>query len=280
MHDSRVGDRRALHLGVLGVRLDILVSGSQGDALYAALSDAWSWCRAEADGEAVVELQAWLDDDPDRVPELTVDHQVQVVGGHDLASVMHAISPAVTQRAVAAQAGRLLMLHAAVVAHPDTGGCAVLIGASGAGKTTLATALGRHFAYLSDETAAIDSELGVMPYPKPLSVLTHPGAELSEQVDPGSAGLQRLRGATPRVRAVVLLHRDPGHAGLPVVEPVAIVDALPELAAQTFYSRRLDRPLHRLAELARAAGGVRRVTYAEAPDLVPVIDEPLRGGDR
>ncbi len=56
-----------------------------------------------------------------------------------------------------------------------------------------------------------------------------------------------------------------------MVEPVATVDALPWLAAQTSYSALLEQPLHRLAAVARAAGGVRKVTYAEATDLIPVV---------
>jgi hypothetical protein len=33
----------------------------------------------------------------------------------------------------------------------------------------------------------------------------------------------------------------------------------------------MERPLHRLAALAHSVGGVRRVTYAEAAQLLPVV---------
>jgi hypothetical protein len=40
---------------------------------------------------------------------------------------------------------------------------------------------------------------------------------------------------------------------------------------QTSYTRLMERPLHRLAALADSVGGVRRATYAEAAQLLPVV---------
>ena len=37
----------------------------------------------------------------------------------------------------------------------------------------------------------------------------------------------------------------------------------------------MDRPLHRLAALVHHVGGVRRVTYAEAAQLRPVVRDLL-----
>jgi ABC-type cobalamin/Fe3+-siderophores transport system ATPase subunit len=163
------------------------------------------------------------------------------------------------------------MLHAAAVADVESGATAVLLGPSGAGKTTLAATLGRRFGYLTDETAAIDDDLQVLPFPKPLSVLPASGARVKAQVSPDDLGLLEPGPAPYPVRALVLLDRAAHHEGPPVVEPVATIDALPWLAAQTSYSALLERPLHRLAAVAQAAGGVRRVTYAEAADLIPVV---------
>jgi hypothetical protein len=39
----------------------------------------------------------------------------------------------------------------------------------------------------------------------------------------------------------------------------------------------MDKPLHHLARLAKSVGGVRQVTYAEASQLVPVVQTMLRG---
>ena len=77
------------------------------------------------------------------------------------------------------------------------------------------------------------------------------------------------------MRALIQLRRDPAHVGPAQVEMLPTVDALAELVAQTSYSRELARPLHRLAALTRRVGGVRRVTYAEAAELRPVVDELL-----
>lgn len=261
--------------------MDLLIGGTRAHELYDAAADAWSWCLGDPRHEPEVTVNVWLDGKgSDRPPELYVDRHVEVIGGHDLAPVLDALSPAVTQRAIGAQAGRLLMLQAAALAHPDTGATAVLVGPSGAGKTTLATTLGRHFAYLTDETVGILPDHRVVAYPKPLSVREQPGDQVKRQVNPAEAGLSPAQGAEPRVRALLLLNRRPDWTGLPEVTRMATVDALPELAAQSSYSSRLERPLHRLAALAEKAGGVRRVTYAECDDLVSVVGELLRGPGR
>jgi hypothetical protein len=87
----------------------------------------------------------------------------------------------------------------------------------------------------------------------------------------------RPRDLTYRLRGLVQLRRDPQHRGEAVLEPLATVDALPELVAQTSYTREMERPLHRLADLAHRVGGVRRATYAEAADLRPVVRAILEG---
>lgn len=102
-----------------------------------------------------------------------------------------------------------------------------------------------------------------MGYPKPLSVLDQPRDAVKHQVSPGVLGLSHLYRPERRVRSVILLDRQPGGDRLPSVSRIQTVDALPELAAQSSYSRRMDRPLHQLAAVAEAAGGVRRVTYRE-----------------
>jgi hypothetical protein len=57
------------------------------------------------------------------------------------------------------------------------------------------------------------------------------------------------------------------------------VEALPELVAQTSFTRDMERPLHRLADLAHRVGGVRRATYAEAEQLRPLVRSILDGAD-
>lgn len=78
-----------------------------------------------------------------------------------------------------------------------------------------------------------------------------------------------------RLVAVALLQRDPEVEGVRV-EQVPTVEALPLLAEQTSSLHLLDRPLHTVAQMLRARGGARRLVYAEAADLAPVIASWLR----
>ena len=82
---------------------------------------------------------------------------------------------------------------------------------------------------------------------------------------------------TYRLRGLVQLQRDPAHRGQAVLEKLTTVDALPELVAQTSFTRDMDRPLHLLADLAHSVGGVRRATYAEAEQLRPLVRAILDG---
>ncbi|MFX6027812.1 hypothetical protein ABTE84_20905, partial [Acinetobacter baumannii] len=63
------------------------------------------------------------------------------------------------------------MLHAAGVAGSD-GAVVVLVGPSGAGKTTAIRHLAARAGYVSDETIALNATGAVLPYRKPLSVIT------------------------------------------------------------------------------------------------------------
>jgi energy-coupling factor transporter ATP-binding protein EcfA2 len=169
------------------------------------------------------------------------------------------------------------MFHACAVADPTTGDTVVLYGPSGTGKTTLARTLCTDLVYLTDETAGVDDQLRISPYPKPLSILVRPDDPVNEQASPGGLGLVRPSDLTYRLRALVQLRRDAEHRGAAVIEDLATIDALPELVAQTSYTREMERPLHRLADLAHQVGGVRRVTYAEAEQVRPLVRAILDG---
>jgi hypothetical protein len=270
--DTRVGDAHALHLEVLGVEMTLRICNPTDEGLAdlaEVVAEAWSRCvRA-----AVTEPQVTLDVLIEPGASLTVtDEEVR---GPDREVVLEALTSLVTRRAIDQQAGRLLMLHAAAVAAPG-GGAVVLIGPSGAGKTTLAVTLGQAFGYLTDETTVVTDDLHVLGYPKPLSVLPAEGPP-KRQVSPDTLGLLTPGPGPHPLRAVLLLDRSSDHVGPATLEAVTTVDALPEIAAQTSYSAQLERPLHRLADLARAVGGVQRVTYAEAADVIPVVSRLLVG---
>ena len=165
----------------------------------------------------------------------------------------------------------LLMLHACGVCDPSSGASVGLVGPSGMGKSTAASVLARRWGYLSDELLAIDADLGVVPFPKPLSIVV-PGREVKDQKTPAGLGLLPAAPA-PRLAGLLLLDRQP-HPGV-AVEQIATVDALALLAPHISYLAHLPRPLHRIAETLHAIGGLRRVTYHQADDLVPVVADLL-----
>jgi hypothetical protein len=257
-----------VRLEALEVRLDVVCTGSGGSALAESVAAAWDWCSVDPlvqkGDRPVQELTVLLEDDPE---QLTARASGAALFGRDLPTVMDRLSPLVTRVAVNDRRGDLVMFHACAVADPQTGNTVVLYGPSGTGKTTMARTLCTDLVYLSDETAGVMPDLRVVPYLKPLSIIVTPGDVLKEQVSPGRLGLVRPGDLTYRLRALVQLRRDPEHQGDALLERLATVDALPELVAQTSYTRDMERPLHRLAELAHQVGGVRRVTYAEATQV-------------
>ncbi|MGB7817349.1 MAG: hypothetical protein WBL35_01250, partial [Ornithinibacter sp.] len=154
----------------------------------------------------------------------------------------------VTRALITAQAGRLLMLHAGAVSHPDTGATLVYVAPGGTGKTTLSRSLGLRFRYLTDETVAIDTAGRVHPYPKPLSTRPHDGIGPKVEVSPAALRLRRT-GATPQVARVVLLDRQSVLTGAPETVELGFMDALFALVGQTSSLPALERPLHQLGGL-------------------------------
>jgi hypothetical protein len=220
---------------------------------------------------------AWADSIVDDVKksaisiQLTVPDDVTATNPADI--VLEYLSQTVTTSLIEYHAEHLLMLHACAVADQETGAAVVLVGPSGMGKTTMARQLAAKWAYVTDECVALDEELRVMPYPKPLSV-NESGYDAKRQLAPSSLGLHPVQGMT-RAQAVLLLDRDP-HAVEVVVEEVPTVPAIAMLAEHTSYLSRLDRPLHRLAALLHSADGLIKVTYAEAEQVSPLVDELLQ----
>ncbi len=190
----------------------------------------------------------------------------------DINEIMHTLSPTVTREVIGAQAGRLVMLHAAALANPRTGAAAVLVAPSGTGKTTAAMTLGRTLAYLSDETAGITEGGDVLAYRKPLSVIESP--LFKTQRAPSEMGLITEANAG-RLAALYILERDHEHQGFPVVVALDTIDALAELAPQVSFLGKFDRPLQRLADLLHRAGGAKRVTYRDAEELAPLLARDL-----
>jgi hypothetical protein len=153
------------------------------------------------------------------------------------------------------------MFHACGISD-QTGRVAALIGGPGSGKSTSAIALGRAgLGYVSDEVVAVDEDLAVMPFPRPIAVgQANSGAKT--QRSPDDLGLARCSHHL-QVRRLVLLARASWHDGPAVLERVPLAPALAELAPHISALHKLERPLERLGRLIDACGGVYRLRYRE-----------------
>ncbi|MBD8205853.1 hypothetical protein IFU08_07565 [Microbacterium sp. CFBP 8790] len=173
----------------------------------------------------------------------------------------------VTLRAIEAAQGSLLMLHACALAD-RTGAAIVLVGPSGRGKTTAAATLGRSYGYLTDETTGITPDGRILPYEKPLLLRTAEGMP-KRPFSPDALGLLPAP-AHPRLAALVILDRDPYLIGAAQLELLDLADAIPLLVPETSALPALENGIPILARLAAGIGGVYRVRYRDAEQLVPI----------
>ncbi|QHC58697.1 hypothetical protein [Rathayibacter sp. VKM Ac-2760] len=173
----------------------------------------------------------------------------------------------VTLRAIEAAQGSLLMLHACALAD-RTGAAIVLVGPSGRAKTTAASTLGRSNRYLTDETTGITPDGRILPYEKPLLLRTAEGMP-KRPFSPDALGLLPAP-AHPRLAALVILDRDPYLIGAAQLELLDLADAIPLLVPETSALPALENGIPALARLAAGIGGVHRVRYRDAEQLVPI----------
>jgi hypothetical protein len=179
-----------------------------------------------------------------------------------------------------------LLLHAGGAAAPD-GRVIIAHGASGAGKTTLTSALvAQGLAYVTDETVCLDPEtLTIEPFRKPLTVkpgsqevLAHlrpPDDEASEgtgnwQLSPDRLGGPELPDTALRPALIVFPDRDPDRGDVEVT-PVSPARAAFVLGEQSSAMWAIEpRPLATLARLVTSVPAF-QVSYAHAFDAAPVI---------
>lgn len=251
----------AVHIEVLGSVFAVDIPAADD---VRRIRTQWSRCMAPAEAPVASTVPYSPFDDPD-------------LRDYSLAS-------ALTLAGITESAGSRLMLHAAGVADRDTGRVAVLVAASGTGKTTAAHRLcAAGFGYVTDETVSIGADDDVLPYPKPLSVVINGDApHHKSQHGPDDLGLEPC---PPQARAglVVLLDRDrdpatdpatDSDAG-PTLEQVPLLDGLLELIPQTSALPAMRRPLQSLAGTLQRAGGVWRLRYREIEDTAPLLREVL-----
>lgn len=263
--------RSSLIVDGIGVSVRLRLGGTRRDELADALASTWSRCLRES-GQVgdPPELSIELNDPAAQSPE-SVGRDGVVLASADRELLLSRSTQAITTALIQQQIGRLLMLHAGALAHPRTGRSVVFVAESGAGKTTLARSLGRRWAYVTDETVAIDAADRILPYPKPLSVRVGDWL-VKEERSPDDLGLVPLR-VEPFVTRVLILDRVPGHVGHPVVTALDPFDAIAELAPQTSSLHALERGLHRCATLLDRTGPALRLRYDEASSLEPVLDD-------
>lgn len=253
--------------------MELQVSGGLADTAAAAIERVWHLCAAPADSRPDAVVRVAHDDASASVTDLDAG----VVEGSSLPDLMQMLTQAVTRAAIDAQAGKLVMLHAAGIQDPSTGSVVALVGPGGTGKTTLIRTLCPGLGYITDETVAITGDNTVLPYPKPLSVRRERSSPWKDETDPLRFGV--LAPAEPAtLAAVVMLDRQDGYAGPPAVQPVHALDAIAGLTPETSHLPEMDKPLQRIAALCDSVGGVVRVTYAEAADLAPLLAGWLEGG--
>ena len=249
----------AVHIEVLGSVFAVdIPSADDADRIRTQ----WSRCMASSDAPVASTVAYGVQEDPDRRD--------------------YGLASALTLAGINQAAGSRLMLHAAGVADRGTGRVAVLVAASGTGKTTAAHRLcAAGFGYVSDETVSIGADDDVLPYPKPLSVVIDGDSpHHKSQHGPDELGLRPCP-PDPHAALFVLLDRDRDTAGTapgtaPDLERVPLMDGLLELIPQTSALPAMLRPLQTLAGALQRAGGVWRLRYREVEETAQLLCDALR----
>lgn len=256
----------AIRLEVAGHSV-LLTFGPGLEAVAEEIDALWSHLRATGDEDAA--------------PQIRLDY---VLTGGDLPAgavplparpeASYTISGHLTREVICRLIGTRLLLHAGAVAHPELG-TLVLVGASGAGKSTASSVLGRDGAYLTDELTIITpGSFALTPYPKPVS--KH-GSELGAKRDfaLGDLGLRPAdEVAAPAPAMVLLLERirDAGEVGEgSSVTRVPLSEALTRIVPQTSSLWELPGGLAALAGLLDSVGGALEVRYREAVELEELL---------
>jgi hypothetical protein len=245
-----------LHVRALGATVAIDVTDPR---LRPLALQAWSACATSpVDGCPVVQAPTVL----------------RGASSDDVAVALQTLTQLVTREAIGARAGQLMMFHAGALCDQTSGATIAMVAPGGTGKTTLVRTLGHGRGYISDETVAVADDLSIEPYCKPLSIRRPDTGLPKDEVNPADLGLTVPR-VQPWLAGIVLLRRDRAEGAPTVVEPVDVLDALVLLAPETSSLARVERPLHRLAGLVQAVGGLLRVRYHDAVEVEPVVRDIL-----
>lgn len=236
-----------VQVSALGVSIDV---AGLSAAEAAEFSAAWSRCLTAPGGQAAATVH--------RIPG-------------DFARANESLTSAITLAAIEQLAGHKMMFHACGLADPMSGATIAFIAPSGTGKTTLARTLGPGLGYVSDETIAVDAEMRIVAYPKPLSVKQVAAGLPKIQEGPD----QHMLGATPAaptLAGIVMLSRAAEETAASL-EDVPLGAAILELTPQLSALARLDRGLVQLCRMIDACGGVKRIRYSEARSISALLPQ-------
>lgn len=265
-------------LHVLDTDVDIVVSGAPEVAARFAQTIAERWHLAvaelagrvggarESTGEPVTVEVELLEEMP---RESSSDG---VLRGTDERMLLQRLTQQVTRAVIAERTGDLLMLHAGALSHRETGAAAVFVAPGGTGKSTSCRVLGPQRAYLSDETVGIRRDGTIAPYLKPISTRRPDWSGIKDEVAPSA--LELVAPPVPAwVAGVLVLRREPDRQEPPEITPLETLEALTDIAPETSGFMATEAPLTWLAQVLESTGGARRVTYAVAEELRPLVDQ-------
>ncbi len=249
------GGMAELRVTGLGASVTVRAEDPATQALLPRIAHSWSWCLADESAATTVDGGTVV---------------IPPVFAGDEDGLLQRLTQSITQALIAARAGQIFLFHAAAICHPDTGATVMAVAPGNTGKTTLAVRFGRRYAYLTDETAAVDDGGRIVWYPKPLSVRRE--GLPKQETSPDDLGLVRPR-AEPYLAAVILLDRERGSQRPIDVLELPLLDAVAAMAPESSSLSAMSNPLRRLRNLLAPVEPVLRVTYGEVDQLGRLLDE-------
>lgn len=234
----------------LGRRVRVTATGSGAARFCAEFETAWDILLDREDSA--------VDD------ELAIDLPAATEAA--VAGAMAAAEAQITLAAITGNIGAGLLFHAAAMTG-ESGAATLLVGPSGAGKTTAVRHFGRHHGYVTDEIALV-RDGRVAGYQKPLSLVSG-GSTSKTQRSANELGLVPTTARESVVERVVVLDRRPDAREAMVATRLGMTEGIFALVPHLSSLTASRQPLVSLARLVARVGGVERLTYRSIDALDP-----------